>query len=521
MMKFVNKILDLLKGLLPRKPDKTNNEKDSSELLEGEWGTGSAFKNFALKSVKFIYKYLKKFVIFILGLLFTMAQPMIKIAKKHPIAFWAAIILHSILLYGLINSNIDRWEVTQNKPSASETAPTKAIMIDIGIREAEKERLVEQAKQKQQKIETEIQKSETAKEVQKIAEQEALLAKAQREFAELKRHSEEAKTKEATEQKEISEAKAKEAEKQANEAEQKTKLATEQNELLEAETEKLEAKIQEVVKKKELLELIAKEAETQAIEATKIKELAESKLNEIIRKAEEAEDLAKEAANQQKLAEAKAEEAEEQAKQAALQKDLSEEKAKEAEEKAIEAIKQKELADRSAKEAEEKAKEAALQKELAEEQAEIAKQLTEEEKQKKDQLEAERAAQKEAFEQEQYQRLLTEEIQADQDFERQLKIEDQLNTLKSAYKAHIAARVRSYWMYQGAEDDWSCEVYILQSIEGVVEAVNVQNCTLDDSDKARSFKDSIGRAVYKASPLPIAPDESVFEKEVLFRFLVN
>ena len=157
----------------------------------------------------------------------------------------------------------------------------------------------------------------------------------------------------------------------------------------------------------------------------------------------------------------------------------------------------------------------------AETKANIAKQLAEELQQKIDQLEAERAAQKEAFEQEQYQRLLTEEIQADQDFERQLKIEDQLNTLKSAYVNHIAARVRSYWKYQGAEDDWGCDVYIQQSVEGVVEAVNVQNCTLDDSDKARSFKNSIERAVYKASPLPIAPDESVFDKEILFRFRVN
>jgi len=35
-MKFVNKVLDFLKGLLPGKSDKTNNEKDSSELHEGE-----------------------------------------------------------------------------------------------------------------------------------------------------------------------------------------------------------------------------------------------------------------------------------------------------------------------------------------------------------------------------------------------------------------------------------------------------------------------------------------------------
>ena len=101
------------------------------------------------------------------------------------------------------------------------------------------------------------------------------------------------------------------------------------------------------------------------------------------------------------------------------------------------------------------------------------------------------------------------------------EVEDQLNTLKSAYVNHIAARVSSYWRYVGAEDDWGCDVYILQSTEGVVEAVNVHNCTLDDSDKARSFKNSIERAVYKASPLPIAPDEAVFDKEVLFFFRVN
>ena len=96
-MKFFTKILDFLRGLFPGKPDKTNNEKDSSELLEGEGNDNSTFKTFALKSVKFIYKYLKKFVIFILGLLLTMMQPMINIAKKHPIAFWAAIILHAVL----------------------------------------------------------------------------------------------------------------------------------------------------------------------------------------------------------------------------------------------------------------------------------------------------------------------------------------------------------------------------------------------------------------------------------------
>ena len=98
-MKFFTKILDFLRGLIPSNSDKNKNNKDTSELLEEEGNKDSTFKTFALKSVKFIYKYLKKFVIFILGLILTTAQPMIKIAKKHPIAFWAAIIFHAVLLY--------------------------------------------------------------------------------------------------------------------------------------------------------------------------------------------------------------------------------------------------------------------------------------------------------------------------------------------------------------------------------------------------------------------------------------
>ena len=198
-MKFFTKILDFLRGLFPGKPDKTNNEKDSSELLEGEGNDNSTFKTFALKSVKFIYKYLKKFVIFILGLLFTMAQPMIKIAKKHPIAFWAAIILHAVLLYGLIYSNMDGWEVTQNKPSVSQAAPIETVMIEYEIIEAEEERLQALEKQKLQKIKEEEKRSESAQQSQKIAEQEALKAKAKKVMAEIQRKAEEAKAKEAEE----------------------------------------------------------------------------------------------------------------------------------------------------------------------------------------------------------------------------------------------------------------------------------------------------------------------------------
>ena len=45
--------------------------------------------------------------------------------------------------------------------------------------------------------------------------------------------------------------------------------------------------------------------------------------------------------------------------------------------------------------------------------------------------------------------------------------------------------------------------------------------TEDDSSRAKVFKDTIRRAVYKASPLPSAPDESVFDKELMITFSVN
>ena len=145
--------------------------------------------------------------------------------------------------------------------------------------------------------------------------------------------------------------------------------------------------------------------------------------------------------------------------------------------------------------------------------------LVQAEEQELNDLIALRAAKQEAFEKEQYNRQLTQMVQEEQDLVRSLIIKDQLNTLKSAYVNNIAAKVRNYWRYhQGTEANWGCDVYVQQDIDGKVEAVNIQNCNLDDSEKARAFKSSIERAVYKASPLPPAPDDAVFSREILFIF---
>ena len=99
--------------------------------------------------------------------------------------------------------------------------------------------------------------------------------------------------------------------------------------------------------------------------------------------------------------------------------------------------------------------------------------------------------------------------------------EDFLNKMKIYYINRIAQKVKEQWRYQGAKDSWGCDVHILQDVDGNVQSVNVQSCNVDNNAKAKSFKNAIERAVYKASPFPAAPDKSVFDREILFHFKIN
>ena len=76
-------------------------------------------------------------------------------------------------------------------------------------------------------------------------------------------------------------------------------------------------------------------------------------------------------------------------------------------------------------------------------------------------------------------------------------------------------------IHSSAEVDWTAEVYVVQDKDGNVKAVDVKNANVGNSSLGKSFKDSIERAVNKASPLPGAPDEAVFDKELYFIFSVN
>lgn len=513
-MNFFKKITQFFSNLLPKKAELDSEEKDKGGSSDVQEAKTSGLKNFIIKASSVLYKYLKKFALFILGLINTMMQPMVKISKKHPIAFWVAVILHASLLFGLLYANVERWSPPEQNSSILPSAPVQAVMIDMEIIEAEQQRLKDVEKQKQQKIKSEEKRSETAQKDQKVAEQEALKAKAKKIMAELQRKSEEAKTKEA----EIQASKANEI---IADAETKTKIEQDKAKKAEAKRIDEEAKTKEA---EILVEAAAKKIEL--AEAKRKQEEVKTKLAEIKRKAEEAktqeaEILAKEATALVKEAEeirineeAKAKNAEKEFRESEAKRIAEELKLKLAEAKRVALEIKIKAAEVKQDTVEAQTKEAEL---LVKE---ASKQL-EEDQQNKDLLELEIAALKEAEAEIQYRQLLAKEVQDEQDTARSLIIEDQLNTLQNAYINNIAARVKTFWRYQSAEDDWTAEVYVVQDRDGNVKAVDVKNANVGNSSLGKSFKDSIERAVNKASPLPGAPDEAVFDKELYFIFSVN
>ena len=70
---------------------------------------------------------------------------------------------------------------------------------------------------------------------------------------------------------------------------------------------------------------------------------------------------------------------------------------------------------------------------------------------------------------------LRKKISLEQDREREIEMEDLLNIIKAHYVKKIAAKVKGQWRYQGAKDNWSCDVYILQDLSGKVESVSTQS----------------------------------------------
>jgi colicin import membrane protein len=89
-----------------------------------------------------------------------------------------------------------------------------------------------------------------------------------------------------------------------------------------------------------------------------------------------------------------------------------------------------------------------------------------------------------------------------------------LKSLRTQYVKLIEQKVERNWLrppsFQTSE---LCEVYVRQTALGDVISVNVQACSSDVA-----FRNSIERAVWKASPLPPPPNPEVFDNEIRFTF---
>jgi len=532
-MNFLNKINQFFSNLLLKITDGSSKEKNLKKPSEIKSTKILKLKSLIIRTLTIIFKlikkitifilrYVKKFIIFILSLINTMMQPMIKISKIHPIAFFIAVILHLSILGGVAYTSFKKFTLPEQNTGILPTSPVQAIMIDMEIIDAEKDRLKDVEKQKQQKLKNEEKRSETAQKDQKVAEQEALKAKAKKIMAELQRKSEEAKTKEA----EILASKANEI---IADAELKTKIE-------QAKAKKAEVKrIAEEEKTKEaeiLIEVAAKKIEL--AEAKRKKEEVKTKLAEMKRKveetkAQEAEILAKQASTVVNEAKDKRIAEEEKTKEAKDKRKLEEEKIKKAkdkrklEEDKIKKVKDKrKLEEEKTKEAEDKRKLEEGKTKEAEEKTDIAKKLTEEERIKLNKLEIERTEQKLAYETEQYIRGLAKEVQDEQDLEREARIATQRELLQITWQKRMQAEIISKWMFtDDVPNDWFVEVFITQNRDGKILNIKFEGDNVGKGAAGKTFKDSIERAINKSSPLPVAPDKSVWDKDVRFTFSPN
>ena len=86
--------------------------------------------------------------------------------------------------------------------------------------------------------------------------------------------------------------------------------------------------------------------------------------------------------------------------------------------------------------------------------------------------------------------------------------------LLNQYMPMIQQRVMRNWNRPlSAKSGIECEVRVSQGTNGTVLSAQVGRCNGDDA-----VKQSIEQAVYKASPLPLPPDQRLFERNLVFIF---
>lgn len=216
-------------------------------------------------------------------------------------------------------------------------------------------------------------------------------------------------------------------------------------------------------------------------------------------------------------------------KQEQEQRELKDRKLKEQQEQKARKQQERETEKKRLAALEQKRKQEAESKKRAEEQrkrAEQEQQRKAEEARLKAQEEHRKAEERRKAEEERQQRLAAEAEQRRKAEEAELKIRmeeeerrvaahnDMLNSLRAKYVRLIEQQVERNWLRPpGIKASQSCEVNVRQTALGDVISVNLQECSNDVA-----FRNSIERAVWKASPLPPPPNPEVFDNEIRFTF---
>ena len=76
--------------------------------------------------------------------------------------------------------------------------------------------------------------------------------------------------------------------------------------------------------------------------------------------------------------------------------------------------------------------------------------------------------------------------------------------------------IKNKWRYQGDIQGLYCNINITQSDNGNVLSISLKDCNGDSG-----FKNSIKKAIWESSPLPLPKNQLLFDKNIQLYFKVD
>lgn len=128
---------------------------------------------------------------------------------------------------------------------------------------------------------------------------------------------------------------------------------------------------------------------------------------------------------------------------------------------------------------------------------------------------------KELFNEYSQQMVITDKKEKKNDFLNK-KSKEEIEQLKKElyeYNLMIKERVLNNWEYKQKTSGTSCFIKIYQSKTGHILSINTEDCL--SSNASEKFINSIKEATWKASPLPLPENESLFSKSINLYFTIK